>query len=449
MERNLGSYLSSSNERTNTIKRNVAYSTIIRGINILISLILVPLTINYVSSELYGIWLSLSSIVTWFSFFDIGFGLGLRNRLTFALALKKYKYGKILVSSTYAFMSIIFLVIGVSACIGCMYVDWVYLLNILPENNEEVTLSFQIVIIAFCVRMVLQIVTNVCQAYQMTALASAIDMVGNLLSLLFMVILVYTVAPSLVHLSAALCLAPFIALLFTNIVLYRGRFRAVSPSLLCVRSFVLGDITSLGAKFFLIQIICVILYQTTNFVISHFCGPEQVTVYNIAYKYLNIAIMIFSIIQSPIWSAFNDAYAKNDYSWMRDIYRKLVRIIVLSELFLLVLVSISPYVYYIWIGDSVDIPFHITVLLAIYTGTLLINNMHAMIINGMGILKLQTIIAWLQGIVFVPIVYFLAISYKMEGILIALIIVTFFPCYFLIKQVRALLNQTAKGIYSK
>lgn len=446
---NIHNLVSSSNERTNTIKRNVFYSVLIRGVNIMISFILVPLTINYVSSELYGIWLSLSSIVSWFSFFDIGFGLGLRNRLTNALAFKQYKYGKILVSSTYAFMTVIFLVTGLLACIGCIFVDWAYLLNISPEYNDAVTASFQIVIIAFCIRMILQIVTNVCQAYQMTALANAIDMVGNVLSLLFMIALVYTVAPSLVYLSAALCLAPFIAFLLANIILFKGRFRAVSPSVHYVRSFVLGDITSLGAKFFLIQIICVILYQATNFIISHFCGPEQVTVYNIAYKYLNIAVMAFSIIQSPIWSAFNDASAKKDYSWMIYIYKKLLRIIILSELLIVVLVVFSPIVYNLWIGDSVEIPFHITVLLAVYTGILLVNNMHAMIINGMGVIKLQTITALLQGIVFVPAVYFLAISYNLEGILIALILVTILPCYFLIKQVYVQLNQKAKGIYNK
>lgn len=446
---NLRSILSSSNERTKTIKQNVIYSTLIRGVNILISLILVPLTINYVSPELYGIWLSLSSIVTWFSFFDIGFGLGLRNRLTTAIAFGKYKYGKILVSSTYAFMAFIFLIVGVLACMGCTLVNWSYLLNISSDYNDIVTTAFQIVVIAFCFRMVFQIVTNVCQAYQMTALASAIDMTGNIIALGFMFLLTKTMAPSLIYLSAALCLAPIIAFSLANIILYFGQFKKVSPSVKYVRRFVMDDITSLGAKFFLIQIICVILYQATNFIISHFCGPEQVTVYNIAYKYLNIAVMLFTIIQAPVWSAFNDAYAKKDFVWMKDIYRKLIRLVCLIEGFLMLLVCISPVVYRLWIGDSVIVPFHITVLLALYTGVLLFNNLHAMIINGMGVLRLQTIIAWLQGICYIPLVLIMALFFHLEGILIALLAVTFLPSYFLAKQVWTQLNRTAYGIYMR
>jgi hypothetical protein len=38
------------------------------------------MTINYVNPTQYGIWITLSSIISWFSFFDIGFGYGLSSR---------------------------------------------------------------------------------------------------------------------------------------------------------------------------------------------------------------------------------------------------------------------------------------------------------------------------------------------------------------------------------
>ncbi len=439
----------SHSERTNIIIRNVALSSLVKGVNILISLILVPLTINYVSAELYGIWLSLSTIVTWFSFFDVGFGLGLRNKLTTALALKKIKYGKILVSTTYALMSLIFFAVGIIVYVGCRYVDWPFLLSISPEYNDIVVSSFQIVAVAFCLRMVLQIVGNVCQAYQMTALAGFIDMMGNAIALLFMVLLTKTFAPNLVYLSTALCIAPLIAYLAANVVLYLIKFREVSPSINYVRKFVLGDILNLGFKFFLIQIVCVILFQTTNFIVSHFCGPEQVTVYNIAFKYLNVALFVFSIIQSPIWSAFNDAYALHDYTWMRNIYKKILLLIVVGELCLVGLVIISPIVYKLWIGDSVQIPFKVTVLVAFYAGIQLINSMHAMVLNGMGKIRLQTILLSIQGILFFPIVYVFAESYKLEGILLALALVIAVPTYMLSRQVYLLINNKSSGIYTR
>ena len=68
-------------ERSVKAKKNIIASFLIRGLSIGISLILVPLTINYINSARYGIWLTLSSIVAWFSFFDIGLTQGLRNNI--------------------------------------------------------------------------------------------------------------------------------------------------------------------------------------------------------------------------------------------------------------------------------------------------------------------------------------------------------------------------------
>lgn len=441
--------LSSSNERSSIVKHNVFYSTIIRSVNILISLILVPLTINYVNSVLYGIWLSLSSIVAWFSFFDIGFGLGMRNRLTYALAYHKYIYGKILVSTTYAFMIIVFVFVGFFGCMICSFLDWAYLLNIPSIYNETVTKAFQIVFIGFSLRMVLQLVLNVCQAYQMTGLASAIDMLGNFISLLFMLILVRLFAPNLICLSVALCIAPITVYLMANIILFRMKFRKVAPSLYYIRRFVIGDIASLGVKFFLIQIVCVILYQATNFIISHYCGPEQVTVYNIAYKYLYISLMFFTIIQSPLWSAFSDAYAKQDYGWMKTIYQKLIKFGIWGEICITIFVAVSPIIYKLWIGDTVNIPFHITILVGLYIAISLIGQLHAIIVNGIGKLKSQTLWAIVQGVIYVPLVLFAASNYQLEGILVSLIIVSTISIIPIIIQVNLIINKKDKGIFSK
>ena len=51
-------------------------------VSIVINFMLVPLTIGYVSAELYGVWLTLSSIMTWLGFLDVGFTQGLKNKLT-------------------------------------------------------------------------------------------------------------------------------------------------------------------------------------------------------------------------------------------------------------------------------------------------------------------------------------------------------------------------------
>lgn len=59
-------------ERTIKAKKQIAYSFIIKGISIVIGFVFVPLILGYLDPERYGIWLTLSSVVTWFPFFEIG-----------------------------------------------------------------------------------------------------------------------------------------------------------------------------------------------------------------------------------------------------------------------------------------------------------------------------------------------------------------------------------------
>mgnify|MGYP000199442594 FL=1 len=48
---------------------------------------LIPITINYVNADNYGIWLTVSSIISWMSFFDIGINNGLKNKFAEAKAM--------------------------------------------------------------------------------------------------------------------------------------------------------------------------------------------------------------------------------------------------------------------------------------------------------------------------------------------------------------------------
>ena len=80
------SFFTQGNKRTLRAKKNITVSFISKAISILIGFIIVPLTLSYIGEVEYGIWLTIASIISWFSFFDIGLGNGLRNKLAEALA---------------------------------------------------------------------------------------------------------------------------------------------------------------------------------------------------------------------------------------------------------------------------------------------------------------------------------------------------------------------------
>ncbi len=57
----INGFINKGHHRSVRAKKNIVASFFIKGISIAISLVVVPLTINYVNPSRYGIWLTLSS----------------------------------------------------------------------------------------------------------------------------------------------------------------------------------------------------------------------------------------------------------------------------------------------------------------------------------------------------------------------------------------------------
>lgn len=107
------SYFTKGNERSVIIKKNIAASLVLKCVSILISLQVVPLTIDYINPTKYGIWLTLSSIIAWLSYFDLGFAHGFRNRFAEAKAKGDIRLAKEYVSTTYAVLFLLFSVVTI------------------------------------------------------------------------------------------------------------------------------------------------------------------------------------------------------------------------------------------------------------------------------------------------------------------------------------------------
>ncbi|MFK1742375.1 hypothetical protein ACIXBO_15220 [Bacteroides fragilis] len=133
-------------ERTIKAKKNIIASLLVKMLSIIISLLLVPVTLNYLNSYEYGVWLTLSSILVWINYFDIGLGNGLRNRLTEALAIGDYEKGRIYISTTFAILLILMLTIYLLYAFLQHFISWKSILNI-STNHAFTDLNYLVLIV--------------------------------------------------------------------------------------------------------------------------------------------------------------------------------------------------------------------------------------------------------------------------------------------------------------
>ena len=450
MELRLKQYFQNGDARSLMIKKNIAGSFILKCISIIISLQVVPLTIDYINPTQYGIWLTLSSIIAWMGYFDLGFTHGFRNRFAEAIAKNDIKSAKEYVSTTYAILSIAFSAILIISILINNYIDWSNILNIESLYNEELKVVFAILACFFCIQTVANIFTTMLIADQRTALSSLIQTSGQLLAFICIWILTKTTSGNLTILAFAFSGIPCLLLIILSVLFFNSkRYILLRPSYKYVRFPLTKNILGLGGQFFIIMVSMLFIFQFINIIISRVLGPEAVTEYNIAYKYYNVLFMVAVIILTPFWSAFTEAYVKKDTIWMKRMVNKLEKLWLLCIPVLIVMVMISNVFFKWWIGDSVFIPTSLSITMSLYILFQILGNIYMYMINGTSKVRLQMIVYVFFAFISIPLITYSCKIYGLEGILPTLSVIYIIQAIIGKIQITKLISGKASGIWLK
>ncbi len=442
-------YFSYGHERTIRAKKNIAASFMIRVLSLLIGFILIPLTIRYVNPLQYGIWLTLGSIINWFNFFDIGLGSGLKNKIAEVNSLDNRSEAKIYVSTTYAILIIISLLLFAIFYCANSYLNWASILNI-RDNNVNVNTIALVVFGGFCLQFVFQIINIVLTACHEVSKVSLISFWGQLLTLVVIYILTKCTTGSLLYLIITLTGAPILLQLIASLWYYKNKYSYLAPNFSSIQLKHAINLLSLGGSFLVIQIGGLILFQTDNIIVVKIFGPQVVTNYNIAYKLFSTVTMLFTIIMMPFWAAFTEAYAKNDYKWIENTFKKMYKYWIILVVVSALLLIISPFVYKIWLNKTVSPPlFSLSCAMALYVIGYCWLMIHCFLLNGIGKIRLQLYLYIISTIINIPIAIVLAKWFGVSGITYSNIFVFIYMGVILFIQCKKIINKTATGIWNK
>lgn len=444
------SFFNRGNLRTQKLKKNVLQSFGIKGISIVLGLIKLPILLNYLNAEKYGVWLTIASIIMWVQNFDLGLGHGLRNKFAEALAKNDKDKAVGLVSTAYFSMAAIMVVVFVVLLPVVYFLDWNSILNVTSINKEELRNTVIIVLFLFICRFVFQLITVILKADQRPAVSDIFLPAASALSLIFVVFLKNFVQDSLLWASIAMAFPPALVLIGGNIYFFTREYKSFIPKIKQFNKIYLKDIYSLGFKFFLGQLLALVMFSSSNFILTKVVNPEEVTLYNVARTYYNLPLTIFMIILTPFWSAITEAYVKDDTMWIKSNMKQLKNIAILFSGGLLLMLLLSDFAFKIWIGDKVTIPLQLSVIFTIYNIIVLFLSPYNYFLNGVGKLNLGLRIAIFKIIAFLPVAISLVKIFGAAGLVIALILVNSVPnLLFNTLQYKKVINKTAKGIWNR
>lgn len=406
--------------RSKLIRKNILFSFLIKGWSGMVQLLLVPVTLFCLGNYENGIWMTISSILLWIDSLDIGLGNGLRNKLSEQIANGDYEKARESVSSTFAMLVCIIVPVAIVLMLLVNTADIYHLLNIssaIVPNLQEI-LSMCIALV--CATFIFRFIGNVYLGLQLPAVNNALVVGGQTLTLIGVYLLRWQEIHSLLMVALCYTLAPLLVYLLSYPVTFGIYYPKLRPSLRYFNKHAVRELFSIGVKFFVLQIAGVVLFASSNALVSRFFSPDMVTPYQVSYRYFSMTMMLFTVIAVPFWSATTDAYTKKDFAWIKRSMHRLHLILLGIAVLLVVMVAVSRPVYRLWVGTSVEIPTTMSAAMALYIFIVICSLCYSYILNGIGTLSLQLIFTVGAAVAYFPLSWLLSRYIGITGMILAL-----------------------------
>ncbi len=421
--------------RSGNIFANLSLSLIFKLINVIISIITVPITLNYLDKTRYGLWIALYSILSWIFIFDIGIGNGLRNKFTELKAKKEKEKIRSYVSTSYLIFGFLALLIAVVFLFINQFIDWSRVLNAPDTMKFELSKTIYIIVLVMCFSFVLKLIDSILAGDLKNSISGLISVIAHILSLIGIILLSKFTTPSILKYALMYTGTNLIVTLLASIFLYSGMYKEYSPSIKHIDLSLGSDLVSVGIKFFFISLSMNLMFSFNGLIISNLLGPEYVTNYSINMKYFSCASMIFSMLVQPLWSGYGDAYYRNDYEWIKKTFRFLHKLWFIMVGVLVLMIIVQKWVFHIWIGDKIDVDYQLSILFVFYYLFYMLNNIYNPFINATSKIKLQMILYIFLSIIYLimSVIFVKYLNLGIKGIVLSLVLFHDLPLSILTK----------------
>ena len=389
-------------------------------------------------------------MLIWIDNLDIGLANGLRNKLAVHLALGEKIEAQKTVSSTFYMLVLLFIPIIFLINIWIFCVDTYQFFNVDSDIVNNLNVILHVSAILVCTTFIFKFIGNFYMALQLPAINNALNTLGQTIALLGVVVLYVTGIHSLLCVALINTISPLIVYVVAYPITFYKKYPDLCPHISMVSKSSMKSLATTGIKFFVLQIAGVVLFMSTNILISRFFSPELVTPYQIAYRYFMVLQLIFVIICAPYWTATTDAYKKNDFEWIKKSNKLLDKMMTSLFIIAFFMVIFARPIYTIWIGDANAVSLPMTVIVAVYVMILVASMRYSYILNGFGTLRLQLIMTIIAAVLYIPLAT-LVCSYKnnLNYLLYVMCAVNLPGLLVNIVQYYKIVNRRAKGIWLK
>jgi O-antigen/teichoic acid export membrane protein len=326
-----------------------------KGVAVLISLISVPLTYNYLSDERFGVMMTIVSIVTAINFVDLGLGFGLQNRWGEICLDSTGIKAKESVSSVFFFLLFIALVL-IIAGIVLYFSESAYTIFKLKENGQEIKSEINNSILVLIAVTSFSIPFSIVQKIQNGRQESYKVNLWNTAASIFSIFLLFIFTRSNLKI-------PFIifALYGTNSIFIffnfiNEFFLKSKNNLISYQFFNFGSLKYLikdGGAYMINQFSAIFINTSNNLFLVTYHSPAVIAVFNIGLRLASLFSVPVESISPFFMPALNDAFLENDIYWIKKTLKWYMLVVVIYSIFsLIIFIFFGDFITEVWIGKE-------------------------------------------------------------------------------------------------
>ena len=382
-----------SAERQRRILLSAGATTLSKVLGLLVTIVSIPLVLNHLGAERFGIWSTLASLVITLQFIDLGIGNGLINAVSEAhgrgdrAAIRRYFSSAVLALSGAALLLLLTPIVATQ-------VGWASLFKLTdPLAQQEVAASVATVMVCIALAMPLALLQRVQIGLQQGFVASLWQCASNLISLVA-IVLATQLQLGLPWLVAALLGAPVLAALLNSIVFLMRAEPDLRPARRFVTAPAVKRLLATGSAFFVLQLAVAGVLYSDSIIIAYQLGASAVAEYAVPERLFSIVSVLLATALGPLWPAYREAIVRGDLPWVKRTLRRSLNLAIgLSFTASLVLVLAGPWLMWQWVGAAVPANPALLWMLGLWKILESAGLALAMFLNGAGVMRLQVLTA--------------------------------------------------------
>lgn len=402
-------------KRMRAIALTAITALIAKLLAVITPLVTVRINLSYMGEEVYGLWSTVVSLFTMFSYADLGLGSGLQTELCRCCDNKTAS--KKLISSAYLILSLFCIVLLLGFCIVYPFINWANLVNAQSEQTIAIAGS---VVLAIVIPIVLNVpfslINRIELAYQEGYKYNIWQCVGNVINLVSIILISRTNLGPLAIVWASSLVSLLISILNT-FVFFCFQKKDIKIRISFFDKKIAKKLLNVGIMFFVLSIFTTLSLSMDNFIVAKVQGLKEVTSYSTMFKIVCMIGVVSTMLSTPLWTANGEALEKGDIDWVKKTTDKmaLLSFALSFAASLGVIILIKPALYIL--TDGVVKPDYLLLIgMCIYQIVVSVTNPYFMILNATRKIIFQIVNYLIFSLVSLPLKYIFGLKYGVQAI---------------------------------